>query len=122
LSSLRDIAESDLCASAPEDAPKEPKPPRAGCGVSRLSDVFAAERLLKEPKPPEDGFDALDEEDEEDDEDDERCDENPLLKDDELDGLASAGAAASGRIRASANATCANFGMVFNMVRRAGES
>jgi hypothetical protein len=102
---LRDIAESDLCASAPGDAP---------------------ERLPKDPKPPEDRFDGLDEDDDEDgdeDEDDERCDENPLLKeDDELDGLASAGSCASGRVRISANATCANFGMVFNMVRRAGES
>jgi hypothetical protein len=103
---LRDIAESDLRASAPE-------------------------RLPKEPKPPEDGFDALDDEDEDEDEDeddldeddDERCDENPLLKDDdELDGLASAGFDASGRIRDSASATCAYFDMVFDMVRWAGES
>jgi hypothetical protein len=97
------MAESDLCASA-------------------------ADRLPKDPKPPEDGFDGLDdlddldEDDDEDDEDDERCDENPLLKDDELDGLASAGFDASDRIRDSANAACANFGMVFNMVRWAGES
>jgi hypothetical protein len=91
----------------------------------------APERLPKEPKPPEDGFDALDDEDEDEDEDeddldeddDERCDENPLLKDDEeLDGLASAGFDASGRIRDSASATCAYFDMVFDMVRWAGES
>jgi hypothetical protein len=91
---LRDIADSDVCASA-------------------------AGRLPKDPKPPDDGFDDLEDDDEEDDE---RCDENPLLKDEELDGLASAGAEASGRTRISASAACANFGMVFDMVRRAGES
>jgi hypothetical protein len=98
------MAESDLCAS----------------GAS------AADRLPKDPKLPEDGFDGLDdldEDDEEDDEDEERCDENPLLKDDdELDGLASAGFDASGRIRDSASATSAYFDMVFDMVRWAGES
>ena len=100
-SSLRDSAESDLCASAPEDA---------------------AERLPKDPKPPEGGFDARDADEEDDEEDDERCDENPLLKDDEPDGLASAGAEASGRIRVSARATCAYFEIIFNMVRWADES
>jgi hypothetical protein len=97
---LRDIAESDLRASA-------------------------ADRLPKDPKLPEDGFDGLDDldEDDEEDDEDERCDENPLLKDDdELDGLASAGAEASGRIRDSASAACAYFDMVFDMVRWAGES
>jgi hypothetical protein len=95
---LRDIAESDLCESVPDEA---------------------AERLPKDPKPPEDGFDArdADEDDDVDDEDDERCDENPLLKDEEPDGLASAGACASGRIRDSANATRAYFEIIFNMVR-----
>jgi len=104
LSNWRDIAESDLCASAPEGA---------------------LGRLPKDPKPPEDGFDALDpDEDEDEDDDDERCDENPLLKECELDGLASAGVDASGRIRDNASATCANFryfDMVFDMVRWAGE-
>jgi hypothetical protein len=92
---LRDIADSDLRASVAEDA---------------------ADRLPKDPKPPDDGFDALDD-DEDEDEDDERCDENPLLKDEEPDGFASAGFDASGRIRVSANATCAYFEIIFSMVR-----
>jgi hypothetical protein len=96
-SSLRDSAESDLFASAAFAEPKEPKPP----------DFFAA--LL------------LDLDDNE--EDDERCDENPLLKDDdELDGLASAGVEASGSISDSANTTCAYFEKGFSMVRSAVES
>jgi hypothetical protein len=94
LSSLRDIAESDLRCCAPDAEPKEPKPP--------------------------DGFAALDADDEE--EDDERCDENPLLKEVEPEGLASAGTCASGRIRLSANATRAYFWMDFSMVRSAVES
>jgi hypothetical protein len=94
---LRDIAESDLCASTPDDE--------------------AAARLPNDPKPPGDGFDALDDEDEDEDEDEERCDENPLLKDEEPDGFASAGPEASGRIRDSANATCAYFEIIFSMVR-----
>jgi hypothetical protein len=98
---LRDSAESDLLESAAFEEPKEPKPP----------DFFAA--LLLD----------LDADDEEDDE---RCDENPLLKDEEeLDGLASAGTlAASGRISdsASRNATCAYFEKGFSMVRSAVES
>jgi hypothetical protein len=103
---LRDSAESDLRAS---DAGALP-----------------AARPPKEPKLP-DGFDDEDEEDDDDGEDDERCDENPLLKDDEdewLDGLASAcaGADASDRVSDSANTTCAYFEMVFSMVRWAGES
>jgi hypothetical protein len=99
---LRDIADSDLLA--PDGA---------------LSD----ERRLKEPKPPDDGFEREDEDEDEDfDDDDERCDENPLLKDEEPDGFASAGIEASGRIRHSASATCAYFEMVFSMVRSAGES
>jgi hypothetical protein len=97
---LRDSAESDVRALEAGAAPKEPKPPLP---------FFAA-------KPP-DGLDA----DDDDDDDDERCDENPLLKDDELDGLASAGAAI-GRIRDSANTACAYFEMVFSMVRSAVES
>jgi hypothetical protein len=93
---LRDSAESDL----------------------RASDA-GAERLPKDPKLPDD----FDDEDEDEDDGDERCDENPLLKEDELDGLASAGTvAASGRIRDSANTTCAYFEMVFSMVRMAVES
>jgi hypothetical protein len=95
LSSLRDSAESDWCAS------------KAG--------AFVSERLPKDPKLPFD--DDFDEDDEE-----ERCDENPLLKDEEPVGLASAGAAASDSIRDSANAACANFEWVFSMVRSAGES
>jgi hypothetical protein len=105
---LRDSAESDLRAS---DAGALP-----------------AARPPKEPKLPDD-FDDEDEEDDDDDDDDgedeERCDENPLLKDDEdewLDGLASAGAGASDRVSDSANTTCAYFEMVFSMVRWAGES
>jgi hypothetical protein len=102
---LRDIADSDLRCSA---------------------GAFSDARRLKEPKPPDEGFEREDEnEDEdldEDDEDDERCDENPLLKDEEPDGFASAGIEASGRIRHSASATCAYFEMVFSMVRSAGES
>jgi hypothetical protein len=99
---LRDIADSDL--PAPVDA-------------------FSAGRRLKEPKPPDDDEREDEEEDlDDDDEDDERCDENPLLKDEEPDGFASAGIEASGRIRHSASATCAYFEMVFSMVRSAGES
>jgi hypothetical protein len=94
---LRDSAESDLFASAALDDPKEPKPP----------DFFAA--LLPD----------LDDENEEEDE---RCDENPLLKDDEP-GVASAGTlAASGSISDSANTTCAYFEKGFSMVRSAVES
>jgi hypothetical protein len=101
---LRDSAESDLRAS---DAGALP-----------------AARPPKEPKPPDD-FDDEDEEDDDDGEDEDRCDENPLLKDDEdewLDGLASAGADASDRVSDRANTTCAYFEMVFSMVRWAGES
>jgi hypothetical protein len=99
---LRDIADSDLRGSA---------------------GAFSAGRRLKEPKPPDEGFEREDEnEDLDGDEDDERCDENPLLKDEEPDGFASAGIEASGRIRHSASATCAYFEKVFSMVRRAGES
>jgi hypothetical protein len=96
---LRDSAESDLRASDAGAAPKEPKPPLP---------FFAA-------KLP-DGLD-----DDEDEDEDERCDENPLLNDEELDGLASAGAAI-GMIRDSANTTCAYFEMVFSMVRSAVKS
>lgn len=81
---------------------------------------------LKEPKPPDEDFDGLGDEkdfdDEDDVDDDERCDENPLLKDEELDGLASTGTEASGRISANANATCAYFEKGFSMVRSADES
>jgi hypothetical protein len=94
---LRDSADSDLRASEAGAAPKEPKPPPDFLDVLPLD------------------FD----------EDEERCDENPLLKDEEPDGAASAGIDASGRIRHSANttcATCAYFEMVFSMVRSAGES
>jgi hypothetical protein len=101
---LRDIADSDLRDSA---------------------GAFSAGRRLKEPKPPDEGFEREDEnedEDLDDDGDDERCDENPLLKDEEPDGFASAGIEASGRIRHSASATCAYFEKVFSMVRSAGES
>jgi hypothetical protein len=115
---LRDSAESDLRASDAGAEPKEPKPP-PGFFAAPLSLPLPpdAERLLKDPKLP-DGFD-----DEDEDDGDERCDENPLLKDDELDGLASAcTVVASGRIRDSANTTCAYFEMVFSMVRRAVES
>jgi hypothetical protein len=98
---LRDIADSDLRSVA----------------------AFSDGRRLKEPKPPDDEREDEDEDlDDEDDEDDERCDENPLLKDEEPDGFASAGIEASGRIRHSASATCAYFEMVFSMVRSAGES
>jgi hypothetical protein len=100
---LRDSAESDLRAPAAGAEPKEPKPP---------PDFLAAPlSLLPRPKLPD--FE---------DEDEERCDENPLLKDGELDGLACAGADASDSVRHSANTTCAYFEMVFSMVRWAGES
>jgi hypothetical protein len=100
---LRDIADSDL--PAPVDA-------------------LSAGRRLKEPKPPDDEREDEEEDldDEDDEDDDERCDENPLLKDEEPDGFASAGIEASGRIRHSASATCAYFEKVFSMVRSAGES
>jgi hypothetical protein len=98
---LRDSAESDVRALEAGAAPKEPKPPLP---------FLAA-------KPP-DGLGA----DDDDDDDDERCDENPLLKDGELDGLACAGADASDSVRHSANTTCAYFEMVFSMVRSAVES
>jgi hypothetical protein len=98
---LRDIADSDLRGSA-----------------AALSEG----RRLKEPKPPDDDEREDEDEDDFDDEDDERCDENPLLKDEEPDGFASAGIEASGRIRHSASATCAYFEKVFSMVRSAGES
>ncbi|MFC5549464.1 hypothetical protein [Massilia aerilata] len=112
LSSLRDNAESGLREAADGPELKEPKPPPdfLAAPLSPLPDGFEAERLLKEPKPP---FD---------DEDDERCDENPLLKDEELEGLASAGTGAKDRARLSASATCAYFVKVFSMVRRAVES
>jgi hypothetical protein len=109
---LRDSAESDLFASAAFAAPKEPKPPPA-LFAPPLPGAVSAERRLKDPKPPD--FD--------DEDDDERCDENPLLKDDdELDGLASAGVEASGSISDSANTTCAYFEKGFSMVRSAVES
>jgi hypothetical protein len=113
LSSLRDSAESDLREAEDEPELKEPKPPPdfLAAALSLLPDDFDDERLLKEPKPP---FD--------EDEDDERCDENPLLKDEWLEGLASAGTAATDRARLSASATCAYFVKVFSMVRRAVES
>jgi hypothetical protein len=111
---LRDSAESDLRASAAGAEPKEPKPPPdfLAAPLSLLLGALSAERRLKEPKLPDDF----------DDEDEERCDENPLLKDGELDGLACAGADASDKVSDSANTTCAYFEMVFSMVRRAVES
>jgi hypothetical protein len=95
---LRDSAESDLRPSEGGAGRNDPKLPFAG---------FDGE-------DENDGFDGKD--------DDERCDENPLLKDDELPGLASAGAGLSARIRDSARATCAYFEKVFSMVRSADES
>jgi hypothetical protein len=101
LSSLRDSAESDLRDAEEDPELKEPKPPPdfLAALLSLLPDDFEAERLLKEPKPP---FD-------DDEDEDERCDENPLLKDEEFDGLASAGSAATDRPRLSASATYAYF-------------
>jgi hypothetical protein len=97
---LRDIAESDWRDAGARDALKEPKPPP----------VFFDALLL-------DAFD---------DDDDDRCDEKPLLKDEEPEGLASAGMDATDRARLSTNAAWANFGAyfesVFSMVRRAVES
>ena len=118
-SSLRDIAESDLRASEAGEELKEPKPPPLffDAPLSLLLDALDADRLLKEPKPPP--FDG-------EDEDDERCDEKPLLKDEEPEGLASAGMAATDRARLSASAAGAYFGAyfesVFSMVRSAVES
>jgi hypothetical protein len=114
LSSLRDSAESDLRESEDDPELKEPKPPPDffGAPLSLLVDAFDAERLLKDPKPPLAG----------EDEDDERCDENPLLKDEEFEGLAPAGDQATDRARLSASAAYAYFVKVFSMVRRAVES
>lgn len=109
---MRDSAESDLREADDDPELKEPKPPPDFLAAPlSLLDDFEAERLLKEPKPP---FD--------DDDDDERCDENPLLKDEWLEGLASAGTEATDSARLSASATCAYFVKVFSMVRRAVES
>ena len=120
-SSLRDIAESDWREPEAGDELKEPKPPPlffdAPLSLLLPPEGLDADRLLKDPKPPL--FD-------DDDEDDERCDEKPLLKDEEPEGLASAGMDATDRARLSASAAGAYFDAyfesVFSMVRRAVES
>jgi hypothetical protein len=95
LFSFCDNAESDRCGAAPS-LPNEPKPPDDLAGCDDWSGAGAGasaddERRLNVPKPPPDfDGDESDFDDENEDEDDDRCDENPLLKLDDLDGLASA--------------------------------
>jgi hypothetical protein len=106
LSSFCDSAESDFCGVA-DPRPKEPKPPDGwlGCAgaASGDDDDDDEDRRLNDPKlvpldfaDEYDGFDG----------EDERCDEKPLLKELDEDGLASTGpTCASGSSRASTNAT-----------------
>jgi hypothetical protein len=100
LSSFRDSAESDFCGVA-APRPNEPKPPGDlfCCGAAS----GGAERRLNDPKlvpldfaDEYDGFEG----------DDERCDEKPLLKELDEDGLASTvPTCASGSSKASTSAT-----------------
>jgi hypothetical protein len=95
LFSFCDSAESDFCGAA-APLPNEPNPPDGFDACAGASDDV--ERRLNDPKPPDFDDDV--------DDDDDRCDENPPLNDDDVDGFASAASTcASGTSRDSMNAT-----------------
>ena len=99
LFSFCDSAESDFCGAA-APLPNAPKLPDRFDACAGASDD--AGRRLNDPKPPD--FD--DDVDVDDDDDDDRCDENPPLNDDDVDGFAStASTCASGIRRDNMNAT-----------------